>query len=97
MKRSETEQLTDELIGEAVLSLLVDNSPINKQSLITRLRSIEATEPDRQRRDILANIIMEISNNAERNKTTREPSPWGGDNVHQLFGANQQSGKRKNH
>lgn len=97
MKRSETEQLTDELIGEAVLSLLADNSPINKQSLIARLRSIEASESDRQRRDILATIITEISNSAGHNKTTHEPSQWGGDNVHQLFGANQRSDKRKNH
>ncbi|POP40881.1 hypothetical protein CHU32_02055 [Superficieibacter electus] len=97
MKRSEIEQLTDELIGEAVLSLLADNSPINTQTLINRLRSIESSESNHQRRDILSGIIAEISGTAERKHTIRESSQWNEDNVHQLFGSRRQSGKSKNH
>lgn len=97
MKRSEIEQLTDEIIGEAVLSLLADNSPINTQSLINRLRSIASSESDGQRRNILASIIAEISSGTERKQHLRETSQWKDDNVHQLFGSRQQSGKRNNH
>lgn len=97
MKRSEIEQLTDELIGEAVLSLLVDNSPINTQALISRLRSMESAESDSQRRDLIIGIINEISNAPVRNNTRNESSKWDDDNVHSLFGSSQTRGQRKNH
>lgn len=97
MKRSEIEQLTDELIGEAVLSLLVDNSPINTQALISRLRSMESGESDSQRRDLITGIINEISNAPVRNNTRNESSKWDDDNVHSLFGSSQPRGQRKNH
>ncbi|KNC09336.1 hypothetical protein AC791_11800 [Klebsiella sp. RIT-PI-d] len=97
MKRSEIEQLTDELIGEAVLSLLVDNSPINTQALISRLRSMESGESNSQRRDLITGIINEISNAPVRNNTRNESSKWDDDNVHSLFGSSQMRGQRKNH
>lgn len=92
MKRSETEQLTDELIGMAVLSLLNDNSPINTKALVRRLRSLEANEPDRQRRRTLGLIIAEINNNnlaSMRRDTGSQRHAWdeeNRDNVYQLFG-----------
>ena len=49
MNNSETEEITDEIIGEAVLALLKTNRPITTPTLLVRLRLMQATEPDRQR------------------------------------------------
>lgn len=98
MSRSEIEQLTDELIGEAVLSLLSENGPVNTRSLITRLRSMEAKEKDTRRRETLGRVIAEINNNT--NVSMREQAKPGSkqkDNVFQLFGNSQQQGTSKKH
>jgi hypothetical protein len=50
MNSSETEEITDEIIGEAVLALLKTNRPITTPTLLVRLRLMQATESDRQRR-----------------------------------------------
>lgn len=60
MNNSETEEITDEIIGEAVLALLKTNRPITTPTLLVRLRLMQATEPDRQRRKIIAAVIEEI-------------------------------------
>ena len=60
MNSSETEEITDEIIGEAVLALLKTNRPITTPTLLVRLRLMQATEPDRQRRKIIAAVIEEI-------------------------------------
>ncbi|MEA1147826.1 hypothetical protein U8Y08_07475 [Klebsiella pneumoniae] len=60
MKSSETEEITDEIIGEAVLALLKTNRPITTPNLLVRLRLMQATEPDCQRRKIIAAVIEEI-------------------------------------
>ncbi len=57
MNNSETEEITDEIIGEAVLALLKTNRPITTPTLLVRLRLMQATEPDRQRRKIIAAVI----------------------------------------
>ena len=46
MNNSETEEITDEIIGEAVLALLKTNRPITTPTLLVRLRLMQATEPD---------------------------------------------------
>lgn len=101
MNRSENEQLTDELIGVAVLSLLKDNSPISTRALINRLRSMEAKEPDSQRRRMLGRIIVEINSNslASLRRNAGSPRPeWdeqNRDNVYQLFGKKQSDSTKK--
>ena len=78
MNRSEIDQLTDELIGEAVLSLLSENGPVNTRALITRLRAMEAKEADTRRRETLGRVIAEINKNAEvsmREQTTSRTKP----------------------
>ena len=50
MNSSDTEEITDEIIGEAVLALLKTNRPITTPTLLVRLRLMQATESDRQRR-----------------------------------------------
>nr|WP_312226663.1 hypothetical protein [Pseudescherichia sp.] len=103
MNRSETDKLTDELIGEAVLSLLSENGPVNTRSLVTRLRAMEAKEADSRRREILGRIIAEINNTTQvsmRGQAGREQKDSGSkqnDNVFQLFGSSQQQGTSKKH
>ncbi|WP_312411447.1 hypothetical protein [Pseudescherichia sp.] len=103
MNRSEVEKLTDELIGEAVLSLLSENGPVNTRALITRLRAMEAREADGRRREILGRVIAEINNNTKvsmRSQTGREQKDSDSeqkDNVFQLFGTRQQQGTSKKH
>ncbi|HDU3862288.1 TPA: hypothetical protein RFM54_004589 [Klebsiella quasipneumoniae subsp. quasipneumoniae] len=60
MNSSETEEITDEIIGEAVLALLKTNRPITTPTLLVRLRLMQATESDRQRRKVIAAVIEEI-------------------------------------
>lgn len=61
MNKSEEEILNDELIGEAVLSLLKSNGPITTQSLLTALKAMESAQTDAGRQMALAGIIAEIS------------------------------------
>ena len=44
MNSSDTEEITDEIIGEAVLALLKTNRPITTPTLLVRLRLMQATE-----------------------------------------------------
>jgi probable RcsB/C two-component-system connector len=61
MQRREREQLTDELLGEAVLALLKEKGPISIKILIGRLKHMARTEQDSVRREALKEIITEIS------------------------------------
>ncbi len=102
MNSSEIDQLTDELIGLAVLSLLKDNSPISTQALVARLRSMESNEPDGHRRNMLGRIIAEIGNNTlgdSRRGADADDSGWNEnrrDNIYPLF-SNKQPGSSKKH
>lgn len=99
MNRSEIEQLTDELIGEAVLSLLREKGPVTLKALIARLKVMEVSEPEGQRREAIAQVIAQISNKTMpgRRNPTREHNEWDRDNVHSLFGDKQPSGASKKH
>ena len=105
MKRSEIEQLTDEIIGEAVLFMLKEGLPINIQALIRKLRVMKDEEPDGQRRKLISEVIAEVSNTVVA--TRRKPIPdekaldrdarKSRDNVYQLFEDSQQPGNSKKH
>jgi len=106
MNRSEIEQLTDELIGEAVLSLLKEHGPVSKQSLVRRLRDMEASEADPRRREALAAVIAEISASGTpcaQRKRARPQRDLNGlkseqsDNVFPLFGDGKPSGSKNIH
>lgn len=60
MNSSDTEEITDEIIGKAVLVLLKTNRPIITPTLLIWLRLMQATESDRQRREITIVVIEEI-------------------------------------
>lgn len=68
MNSSENEQLTDVLIGEAVLFLLRGKSPVTTRALIARLHAMLAQETDVRRRKALNSVIVEIS---AREKTSQ--------------------------
>ena len=72
MNRSDHERLTDELIGEATLSLLKDNGPISMKLLLQRLQQMLSAERDGQRRNVLSQIILEISNDGKGGAGTGE-------------------------
>lgn len=103
MKRSETEHVTDELIGEAVLSLLHEKGPINTLSLIARLQTMQSNEQDSQRRGMLTKLVKEISHShilPDNDGTAVEQKEWNkgaGDNVYPLFGNRQRQGRSKKH
>lgn len=105
MKRIEPEQLTDELLGEAVLFLLKDNMPINTRTLIAKLRAMEENEPDDKRRQSIGRVISQVSRMiaSGRRKAFREPNEADGeirnnrDNVYSLFENSPQSETRKKH
>lgn len=105
MNRSEIEQQTDEIIGEAVLFLLREKMPINTRALITHLRKMKSNEPDDSRRALIAQVIAEVSNTqaSVRRKSLRdqhEPERDTGNNrsnVYPLFDDRQQSGATKKH
>ena len=46
MNRSDAERLTDQLIGEAVLSLLKERGPLTTDSLVQRLRKMQIHEKE---------------------------------------------------
>lgn len=61
MKISEKEQLTDELLGEAVLALLRAKGPISIKLLIGKLKDMERSEKDSVRHKTLREMIAEIA------------------------------------
>jgi hypothetical protein len=103
MKSSKNEQITDELIGEAVLSLLHDKGPINTLSLIARLQTMQSNEQDNQRRRMLARLVEEISHShiisaSDGTSTEQNVLNKGArDNVYPLFGNRQRQGRSKKH
>lgn len=75
MQRSDDEQLTDEIIGEAALSLLNGNSAINTRALVAKLEAMLISDPDPRRRNVLQKIIGEIEGGVARasaGKTEKE-------------------------
>ncbi|WP_312152356.1 hypothetical protein [Atlantibacter hermannii] len=105
MNSSEIEQLTDEIVGEAVLYLLKENLPVNVQGLIRQLRVMKDEESDVLRRDLIVQVISKVSSTvvSTRRKPIHEESESvrdarkSRDNVYQLFDDSKQSGTGKKH
>ena len=103
MNRSDHERLTDELIGEATLSLLKEDGPISMKLLLQRLQQMLSAERDGQRRHVLSQIILEISSDGKSGaprKPKSEQQDWDTDgrnhsNVYPLFGNSQQANSKK--
>lgn len=90
MNRSEIEQLQDEIIGEAVLSILRENGPINNKAVVARLEAMKASEPEALRREAIGRVIGEVRDKLV-NRTahpTREAGGTDRSNVYPLFGEN---------
>ncbi|WP_123650488.1 hypothetical protein [Kluyvera ascorbata] len=54
-------QLRNELIGQAILTLLVQKSPISERTLLKQLRNIQTLAPDPVRQEALQELIAELS------------------------------------
>lgn len=91
MNRSEIEQLTDEIIGEAVLTLLKNHSPISSQALIITLGNMEANESDSKRCEAIRSVIAEVNMMISRRRKDARVSDSNAENkpgnVLQLFGS----------
>ncbi|RJL04257.1 hypothetical protein [Enterobacter chuandaensis] len=106
MNRSNADKLTDQLIGEAVLSLLKAHGPVTTEALVQRLRDMKAREKDPRRRETLAKAIADIGSNSfalkrrrtAQGRTNREGSLNDNrDNVVPLFGNGKPSDPKKIH
>lgn len=76
MNRSDIERLTDELIGEAVLSLLKRKAPVSSMALLTELRAMQGVERDPRRREAFPSIVAYIeavtaNKNEQKTPTTK--------------------------
>lgn len=60
MHRTRFERLKDDLIGEAVLSILKENGPITFASLAERLRAMAGVESDDERKNALVAAENEV-------------------------------------
>ncbi|MGG7521657.1 hypothetical protein ACQ3G4_09670 [bacterium BS0013] len=106
MNSSDADRLIDQLIGEAVLSLLKERGPVTTEGLLQRLRVMEVHEQDPWRRETLAVLIAEISSNSNafirrrtaQGRTNREGSlNENRNNVVPLFGNGKPSDPQKIH
>ena len=61
MKTLMKTQLRNELIGQAILALLVQKSPISERTLLKQLRNIQTLAPDPVRQEALQELIAELS------------------------------------
>lgn len=61
MKTLMKTQLRNELIGQAILTLLVQKSPISERTLLKQLRNIQTLAPDPVRQEALQELIAELS------------------------------------
>jgi len=88
MNRSEIEHLQDEIIGEAVLSILRENGPINNKAVVLRLKAMEAREPDARKHEAIARVIEEVNDKLTSKRGHDAPAPGEPDrnNVYPLFG-----------
>ncbi len=106
MNSSDADRLIDQLIGEAVFSLLKERGPVTTEGLLQRLRVMEVHEQDPWRRETLAELIAEISSNSNafirrrtaQGRTNREGSlNENRNNVVPLFGNGKPSDPQKIH
>lgn len=106
MNSSDVDKLIDQLIGEAVLSLLKERGPVTTEALLQRLQCMKAHEKNPQRRETLAKVIAEMGETtipfkrrrAAQGRSNREGSlKYNRDNVVPLFGNGKPSDPKKIH
>ncbi len=106
MNSSDVDSLIDELIGEAVLSLLKERGPVTTSALLQRLRNMHAHEKDPQRREAIARVIADLGENnlafkqrrTAQGRAAREGSlQHNKDNVVPLFNNGKPTDPRKIH
>ncbi len=96
MNRSEHQQLIDEIIGEAALTLLQQAGPVNTQALLDQLQRMKDQSAEPTRCEAVAAAINEVRNSHLAGKKQRD-EPQQRDNVHQLFASKAASGSDSKH
>lgn len=61
MQRSQQDKLTEVLLGEAIMTLLEENAPLNGARLAECLRKMMATETHPDRRNALNFALAEVN------------------------------------
>ena len=99
MNRRYIVQLTDELIGEAVLLLLKRKAPVNSMALLSQLRAMQETEIDARRRTAFQQVIARLETLMANKGTSSEEreSHKQTDLGNMLSGIRRQEGKGKIH
>lgn len=99
MNRSDIEQLTDELIGQAVLMLLKRKAAVNSMALLTQLRVMQDIEVDPRRRDVFPLIIAYLDAvMSEKTHAKQQPKNSGQtDILRMLSGENLKPEQGKTH
>lgn len=96
--KQQTDQITDQLIGEAVLSLLKRKGPVSTLALLAELRNMLAVESDPRRRETLPVIIAEVEATTLRNAhPENQTTGTHKKNANTLLGNKQPQGKNKIH
>ncbi|OON41383.1 hypothetical protein BTJ39_05325 [Izhakiella australiensis] len=74
MNRSDDDKLIDKLIGEAVMTLLESEGPVNSRALTDELRRMAAQEQNLMRRESILRATREVkqSIDAYRHQTARD-------------------------
>lgn len=99
MNRSDIEQLTNELIGQAVLMLLKRKVAVNSMALLTQLRDMQDIEGDARRRDAFPLIIAYIEAVMSEKTPSKHQSKKSDQTeiIRMLSGENLKSGQGKTH
>ena len=85
MNRSEEEQLTDILMGEAVLALLKMGKRISSRSLLSQLQLIQKNENYQPRRQACARAIAEVESSMAPTSPRTTVTVRDGENVSHFF------------
>lgn len=99
MNRSDIEQLTDELIGQAVLMLLKRKAAVNSMALLAQLRVMQDIEVDARRRGVFPLVIAYIEAvMSEKKQSKYQPKKSGQTEIIRMqSGENLKPGQGKTH
>lgn len=100
MNIKEHDRLMDEIIGEAALHLLQERGPINTQTLIAKLLTMEASESENDRRKAISQVISQLTTGhfgiPDQGGFSESSEPER-DNVYSLFGGEKNASGSKKH
>ncbi|MDF7631311.1 hypothetical protein PUG46_18825 [Erwiniaceae bacterium L1_55_4] len=97
MNRSEHQQLVDEILGEATLVLLQRAGPVSFRALIEQLQVMEDQSDDADRRQLIAQTIVEVRKNIAEGERAKQQRAEGLNSVQHLYTDSHHSGNNRKH